>query len=275
MDGKRSARAAALFFMTAVPVFATACDESRSEKQGTTQKSVRTISVAAASSVRYALDEITAEFQRDHPDIHVATTYGSSGNFFAQISNNAPFDLFLSADDEYPRKLVDAGFAESNARFAYAVGRLVVWIRSDSPIDSARGGAAMLTHSSVRKIAIANPTFAPYGRAAESAIKKLGVEAQTKERLVLGDNVAQAAQFVDSGAADVGFIALSLAVAPAMKERGRYWLVPADHHAPLRQEGLILKSARDAEATRIFRDVLLGARGRAILSRFGFESPGT
>ncbi len=231
----------------------------------------RELTVAAASDLKFALDEILAEFQKDHADVRVKVTYGSSGNFFAQLSNKAPFDLFFSADIEYPRKLIEQGLAAKETEFQYAVGHIVVWVPNDSKLDVERLGIETLADSSVRKIAIANPKHAPYGRAALAALKSLGVYERIESRLVLGENIAQTAQFVETGAADVGILALSLAMAPAMRDKGRYWQVPQDAHPPLEQGGIILSWAKDQEAARQLRAFVMGDAGRAILKQYGFE----
>jgi molybdate transport system substrate-binding protein len=233
----------------------------------------REVRIAAAADLRFALDEIVAEFQRRHPDIRVTVTPGSSGNFFAQLSNRGPFDLFLSADVEYPRRLVEQSLAEKDNEFVYAIGHLVVWVRNDSPLDLKQQGVRAVLDPCVHKVAIANPRYAPYGRAAETALKKLGLYDKVKGRLVLGDNVAQTAQFVDTGAADVGLIALSLALAPTLREKGRYAEVPADAYPRMEQAGVILSWAQDREAAEAVRDFLLGPEGKAILRRYGFSEP--
>jgi molybdate transport system substrate-binding protein len=234
----------------------------------------REVRVAAAADLKFAFDEVASEFQTQNPGVKVSVTYGSSGNFFAQLSNQAPFDLYLSADIDYPRKLIAAGLAVRESEFVYAVGHLVVWVPGGSELDLDRLGIRAVADPSVRKVAIANPRHAPYGRAAEAAMKKLGVYDDVRDRLVLGENVAQAAQFVESGAADVGVIALSLAMAPPMRGKGRYWSVPPDAHPRLEQGGAILTWAKDAEATRAVRAFLSGPEGRAVLKRYGFMLPG-
>jgi molybdate transport system substrate-binding protein len=227
-----------------------------------------TIRIAAASDLRFALDEIAAAVRQTKNAPKVEASYGSSGNFFAQIAQGAPFDVFLSADVEYARRLHADGFAEEP--FRYATGRLALVVRRDSGLDP-RQGRDLLLHASSRRVAIANPAHAPYGRAAEAVLSTWGVYDAVKPRLVFGDSVAQAAQFVDSGAADVGLVAHALTSAPASRLAFAEILLNA--HPPLEQTGVILKrtSARNA-ATR-FRDFLTGDEGRAILARFGFSLP--
>jgi molybdate transport system substrate-binding protein len=232
------------------------------------------VRVAAAADLKFALDDVVKAFRRRQPDIDVKVTYGSSGNFFAQLSNRAPFDLFLSADVDYPRKLIEQGLADKQSEFLYAVGHLVLWVPKSSPLAVEKLGVKVLLDPSVKKVAIANPRHAPYGRAAEAALRSLGVYQQVEDKLALGDNIAQTAQFVQSGAADIGLLALSLAVAPAMRDQGRYWEVPLDAYPRLEQGGVILSWAQDRQAAQTLRSFLLGEEGRAVLKRYGFFLPG-
>jgi molybdate transport system substrate-binding protein len=247
---------------------------TRSGRTPESQAGRGAVRVAAAADLKFALDDALKAFQARQPDIDVQVTYGASGNFFAQLSNRAPFDLFLSADVDYPRKLVEQGLADRESEFLYAVGHLVVWVPGDSPLDVEKQGAQVLLDPSVRKVAIANPRHAPYGRAAEAALKSLGVYDQVQDRLVLGENVAQAAQFAETGAADAGVFALSLALATALRDKGRYWEVPLDAYPRLEQGGVILSWAEDRPAAEQLRSFLLGAEGKAVLRRYGFFLPG-
>jgi molybdate transport system substrate-binding protein len=234
----------------------------------------RTVRIAAASDLRFALDEVAAELHREQPHIDVQITYGSSGNFFAQLSNHAPFDLFLSADMDYPRRLSEAGLTLPDSLFSYAVGHVVIWVSRDSNLAVEQLGVKALLDPSVRKVAVANPKYAPYGRAAVAALQSLGVYDQVKDRLVYGETVAQAAQFVQSGSAEVGVIGLSQALSPALKEHGRYWEIPADTYPRMEQGGVILSWAQDRAAAQAVRDYLTGPKGRAILLGYGFQVPG-
>lgn len=239
----------------------------------TEAQAVESVSVAAAADLKYALDEIVVKFTESHPDIRVQVSYGSSGNFYAQLSQRAPFDIFFSADVLYPKKLMEAGLASADSQFTYAVGRIVVWAPHSSPLDLPKLGLEALRHPSVRKIAIANPEHAPYGKAAVAAMRKLGVYDTVKQRLVYGENVAQAAQFVESGSADLGIIALSLAVGPALKNKGRYWEVPLEVYPRLEQGGVILSWAQNRSAARQFRDFVISPSGRKTLRGYGFFPP--
>ena len=228
------------------------------------------ITVAAAADLKFALDDIVLEFQKQHPGAKIITAYGSSGSLFTQIENGAPFDLFLSADIDYPRRLIDRQEAVADSLFSYATGRIVVWVPKDSPIDVGKLGVQALLAPSVHKIAIANPEHAPYGRAAVAALKNLGVYDKVADKLVFGENIAQAAQFVESKAADIGLIALSLAASPTMKDEGRYWEVPLDAYPRLEQGGVILATSKRPGLAREFRAAITGPQGRETLRRYGF-----
>ena len=230
------------------------------------------LTVAAAADLRFALDELAAQFRAAHPVVDLAITYGSSGNFFAQIQNGAPFDVFLSADADYPRRLIAAGLASKESLFLYGVGRIVGWVPAGSPLDPAALGIKVLEAPSVRHIAIANPQHAPYGRAAEAALRSLGVYDRVSPKLVLGENIGQAFEFVESGAAEAGIVALSLALAPAARTHGRYWEVPQDAYPKIEQGGVILSRAPAGPAAQ-FRAFLLSDDGRRILKQYGFSVP--
>jgi molybdate transport system substrate-binding protein len=231
------------------------------------------LTVAAAADLKFAMDQIVTEFQTNQPGTTVKVAYGSSGNFFAQLQNRAPFDLYFSADIEYPRKLAEAGHALDTNVFLYAVGRLVVWVPRYSSVNVGTLGVRSLLAPSVRKVAIANPEHAPYGRAAIAAMKSLHVYEQAESKLVYGENIAQTAQFIQSGAADVGIIALSLALAMQMKDGGRYWEIPLDAYPKMEQGGIILSWTKEPIAARMFRDFVLGQHGRGVLKRYGFFLP--
>lgn len=233
-----------------------------------------TIRVAAAADLKFALDELIGEFQRRHPQIRVAVSYGSSGSFFAQLAQRAPFDIFFSADMGYPRRLIAQGLALPETEFFYAVGRIVLWVPKDSSISVETLGVQAVFDPTVKKIALANPQHAPYGRAAEAALKSLGVYDKIRERFVFGENVAQTAQFVQSGAAQIGVIALSLALAPTLREQGRFWEFPLESYPKMEQGGVVLKWARDRASTELLRAFVLSEHGRAILKSYGFFLPG-
>jgi molybdate transport system substrate-binding protein len=231
------------------------------------------LSIVAAADLKFALDDLVKDSEAKHASTKVNVTYGSSGNFFAQLQSGAPFDVFLSADVAYPRKLAEQGLNADDV-FLYAIGRIVVWLPKGSPLDVDKLGIKALLEPSVRKIAVANPQHAPYGRAAVAAMKALNVYGQVVSRLVYGENVGQTAQFVQSGAADIGILPLSLAVAPKMQDAGRFWQVPQDADPRIEQGGVILKSSKNLETARAFRDFVLGDHGREVLERYGFSLPG-
>jgi molybdate transport system substrate-binding protein len=237
------------------------------------EKVRRSIAVAAASDLRYAMPALLEEFYRAHPEVVVEVTYGSSGNFFAQISNGAPFDLFFSADLSYPTKLVDAGLAEKGSLSLYAIGRIVLWVRKESAIDLDQQGMQALLGKEVRQIAIANPRHAPYGRAAESALAHLGLLEPVRDKLVLGENVAQAAQLVESSAADCGIIAYSLAVASPLADRGRFLVIPTDSYPPLEQASVLLKRSTDPAAARLLQQFMDTPAARQVMRQYGFDDP--
>jgi molybdate transport system substrate-binding protein len=229
------------------------------------------LKVAAASDLTFAFTDVAARFQ-DQTGDSVRLTYGSSGNFFAQIQNGAPFDLFFSADLHYPKKLEAAGLIEPGSIYEYASGKLVMWAPNSSKLDLRRGLAALLDPG-IRKIAIANPQHAPYGIAAVAAMRDAGVYDGVKGKLVLGENISQTAQFVQSGNADVGILALSLALAPAMKDSGRYVEIPATDYPPLIQAAVILESSRNKEAAKQFLKFLKEPGTVALMQRYGFSIP--
>ena len=233
----------------------------------------RVLKVAAAADLKFALDAIVAAFEAAHPDVEVRVTYGSSGTFHTQLTQQAPFDLYLSADIDYPRKLIEAGVADRATLFEYAVGRIVIWVRNDSPIDVEALQHKALLHDSVRKIAIASPAHAPYGRAAEAALRDLGVYEAAQPKLVLGENVAQTAQFIDRGAAEIGIIALALAIAPPLRDKGRYWEIPPQHFPRMLQGGVVPTHAGQAAAAALLREFVTSERGRDMLREYGFSMP--
>ena len=229
------------------------------------------ITIAAASDLNFAFKEIVTEYEKASGN-HVKLTLGSSGNFYAQIQNGAPFDLYFSADIRYPQKLVESGHAVADSLYRYAIGRIVVWALNQSSIQVERGLETLLDPR-IRKIAIANPKHAPYGRAAVAAMEHVQVYDRIKDKLVLGENIAQAGQFVESGAADVGIIALSLALAPPMQAAGHYWEIPADAHPPIEQGAVMLTGGKNSEGAKAFLSFIQGAEGQTMMKRYGFVIP--
>jgi molybdate transport system substrate-binding protein len=244
---------------------------SRSGKEPAEEARATILSVAAAADLKFAFADIVTAFHEEHPEIQVRVTYNSSGTFFAQLNNHAPFDLFFSADMDYPRRLIEQGLASQESAFVYAVGHLVVWVPRGSSLDLEKLGLQALLDPSVQKIAIANPRHAPYGRAAEATLKAAGLYEKVQPRLVFGENIVQTAQFVQTGSADVGLLSLSLALAPALHSSGRYWEIPVDAYPRLEQGGVILSWAKDRRAAESLRGFVIGDRGKAILRRYGFS----
>jgi molybdate transport system substrate-binding protein len=190
-----------------------------------------------------------------------------------QIRNGAPFDIFFSADEQYPQQLITEGLAAKDTLYRYAVGRLVLWVPNDSPLDLSKLGINALLDSSVKKIAIGNPQTAPYGRAAEAALRHFQIYDQVSSRLVIGENISQAAQFVESGNAQAGLIALSHALAPAMRNKGRYWTVPLDAYPTLNQAAVVLSKSKQPEAAYRFLDFIRGPEATLLLTTYGFSLP--
>jgi molybdate transport system substrate-binding protein len=236
------------------------------------QKPCGTVTVAAASDLMDAMNEIAANFEKATGcTIRVST--GSSGNFLSQIENGAPFDLFFSADIEYPKKLEAEGLAVPGSTYLYAVGKIVLWVRNDFRLDVSKG-LAVLLGPGIGKVAIANPQHAPYGRAAEEALRKAGVYDAIKSRLVLGENISQAAQFVESGNADAGILALSLALSPELKGKGRFFLVPENLYTPIEQGVVAIRASQNPRGARAFLKYVKTPATAALLERYGFALPG-
>jgi molybdate transport system substrate-binding protein len=210
--------------------------------------------VAAAADLQFVFQEVSARFQKETGH-EVEFTFGSSGNFFSQIQNGAPFDMFFSADVDYPTKLDAAGLVEPGTLSQYATGRVALWVRKGSPIDINQG-LAILADARVRKISIANPEHAPYGRAAVAALRHEKVYDKVRDRLVLGENISQAAQFVESGNADIGILALSLVLAPPLKSEGMYYEIPTSFYPAIDQAVVILKSSKQKNIARQFLSFL-------------------
>jgi len=235
------------------------------------QKSCGTITVAAAADLTDAINEIVANFQKA-TGCTVRVSTGSSGNFLSQIENGAPFDVFFSADIEYPRKLEAEGLAAPGSTYLYAVGKIVLWVRSDSRVDISNGLAA-LRDPSVRKVAIANPQHAPYGRAAQQALRNAGVYDAVKNRLVLGENISQAAQFVESGNAEAGILALSLVLSPGLKDKGRLWSISENLYAPIEQGVVLVRASKNPQGAEAFLNYIKTPETAALLERYGFTLP--
>ncbi|HEY3616396.1 MAG TPA: molybdate ABC transporter substrate-binding protein [Candidatus Sulfotelmatobacter sp.] len=228
------------------------------------------LTVAAASDLSIALKEIGDSYEKK-AGVKVNFSFGASGALTQQIQNGAPFDLFFSADMDYPRQLIAAGEADGATLYQYAVGRLVLWVPEGSPLDVEHKDMSVLLDPSVKKIAIANPQHAPYGRAAVAALKHDGVYDRVADRLVLGENVSQAAQFVESGNAQAGFVALAHAVAPGMGGKGKYWEVPAEDYPPLLQGVVVLSHSQHKEEAAHFLEYIKTKESGDLFQKYGFK----
>ena len=225
--------------------------------------------VAAAADLSSALQNIAQDYEHN-TGVKLKLSFGASGMLTQEIHNGAPFDVFLSADMDYPRQLIAAGAAEADSLVQYAEGKLVLWVPADSQLDLVHDGIKVLLVPSVKKIAIANPQHAPYGRAALAAMKHSDLYDRVKDRLVTAENVAQAAQFVESGNAQVGFVALAHAVAPGMHDKGRYWELPADDYPALQQGAVVLTRSTQKIEAKNFLQYLKSDQGSAVLRKYGF-----
>lgn len=224
--------------------------------------------IAAASDLRYALDEIIQRYENEHPEHQPTVIYGSSGQFFSQISNGAPFDLYFSADISYPQQLQAAGMTASELS-VYAIGRIVLWSAS---MDTSTLRLQDLARDDIRRIAIAQPQHAPYGQRAMEAMQAAGVWDAVQSKLVFGENISQAAQMAESGAVDVGIIALSLALFPTMSSRG-YYLIDEDIHAPLTQAFVITRNGESKAAVLDFARYMESEAAHGIMRHYGFVMP--
>jgi molybdate transport system substrate-binding protein len=235
------------------------------ETKGSTE-----LAVAAAADLSSVMKEIAAEYEKK-TGAQVKLSFGASGALTQQIENGAPFDVFFSADMDYPRQLIAAGQADGASLYQYAVGKLVLWVPADSPLDVEHKGMSALLDPSVKKIAIANPEHAPYGRAAVAALKHAGIYDQVSDRLVLGENIAQAAQFAESGNAQAGFVAMAHAAAPAMQGKGKYWEVPADFYPALRQGVVVLSHSQHKKEAAEFVEYMKTKEVTELLTKYGFS----
>jgi molybdate transport system substrate-binding protein len=236
------------------------------------KKPPREITVAAAADLSGALKEIAANYEKQSGRV-VKLSFGSSGALSQQIQNGGPFDIFFSADMDYPRELITRGQADAASLFRYAVGKIVLWVPADSALDVQNRGMSVLADPSVKKISIANPQHAPYGRAAVAAMKHVGIYDQVSDRLVLGENISQAAQFVESGNAQAGFVALAHAIAPAMQGKGKYWEIPVEAYPALDQGVVIVSGSRHKKDAVKFLEYVKTKAAADVLRRYGFTVP--
>jgi molybdate transport system substrate-binding protein len=225
-----------------------------------------TVSVAVAANFTAPMQKIAAEFAKDTG--HKAElSFGATGKFYAQISNGAPFGVLLAADDTTPVKIASEGKGVADSRFTYAVGKLVLWSKQDGYVD-AQG--AVLKTGKFQHVAIANPKLAPYGLAAEQTLTQLGLLEQIKPKFVQGENIGQTYQFAATGNAELGFVALSQVMEDGKIKSGSAWLVPSSMHEPIRQDAIVLNTAKDNAAAKALMDYLRGDKARAIITSYGY-----
>ena len=233
----------------------------------------QTVSVAAAADLTYCLGDLNASFKKTHPEADIKVSSGSSGNFATQIKNGAPFDVFLSADSGFPRDLIKAGVADEKSMTIYAVGRLVLWTARPEAVDVTKGLEVLRQAEPVKKLAVANPDHAPYGRAAKQALEHDKLWDALQPRIVMGENIAQTAQFVATGNADAGIVALSLVVAGKLSKIGKWQEIPADKYAPLEQAVVLTKKGLENPLAKSYLDFLRTSEAREIFDRYGFRLP--
>lgn len=228
------------------------------------------LAIAAAADLKFAMEEIVAAFRHAHPADRIETIYGSSGKFHTQIRQGAPFDLYFSADIRYPQMLAEEGLAASAVR-PYAFGRIVLWSTSR---DARTMKLADLADPSIGRIAIANPRHAPYGKRAEEALRAAGLWEKVESRLVMGENIAQTAQYVQTGNADIGIIALALALNRELASKGGYALIPDHLHQPLEQGFIVTRRAAGNRLAEQFADYMSTPEARRVMVKYGFVLPG-
>ena len=229
------------------------------------------ITVAAAADLQFVMQDVGPRFQKETGKT-VKLIYGSSGNFAQQLQNGAPFDMFFSANLDYPKRLEAAELTEPGTFYQYAIGKIVIWVLNDSKLDVGPGLKALLDPS-IKKIAIANPEHAPYGKAAVAAMQKESIYDQVKDKFVLGENISQTASFVASGSADAGIVALSLALSPNMKDKGRYAEIPAADYPAIEQACVIMRSSKNKEIAQQFLKFIQSAPVKELFQKYGFALP--
>jgi len=240
---------------------------------GSTLLAQNTLTVAAAANLGPALREISAKFEK-RSGTHVALVFGSSGGLAMQIQNGAPYDVFLSADVDYPHRLESQGLAELGSLTIYASGKLVLWAPKTLAVDLRALGMKALSAPQVRNIAIANPEHAPYGKAALAVLRRGRLYDALKSKLVVGEDVAQAAQFVVSGNAQIGMIPLSLAISPELQRMGQYWELPPQSSPPMEQAAVLLRKTSNEKLARDFLSYLKTDEVAAVFRRYGYVVPG-
>jgi molybdate transport system substrate-binding protein len=235
---------------------------------GTTPAAADEAQVAVAANFTAPMKAVIELFEADTGHT-VRASYGSTGKLYAQIRNGAPFEALLAADQKRPELLEQEGVGVPGTRFTYAVGTLVLWSAAADAVDD---GAALLAAGDFNKLAIANPKLAPYGEASLQTMDALGVKDAIEPKLVMGENIAQTYQFVDTGNAAVGFVALSQVMAGGKLTKGSGWVVPADLHEPIRQDAVMLERGRDNPAVVALFEYLKGEQARGVIREFGYQT---
>ncbi|MCU1779665.1 molybdate ABC transporter substrate-binding protein [Pseudomonas sp. 14P_5.3_Bac1] len=225
------------------------------------------VQVAVAANFTAPIQAIAADFEKDTGHKLVAA-YGATGQFYTQIKNGAPFEVFLSADDTTPKKLDDEGATVKGSRFTYAVGTLALWSAKPGYVD-AKG--EVLKKNQYQHLSIADPKTAPYGLAATQVLAREGLSEQVADKLVTGQNITQAFQFVSTGNAELGFVALSQIYKDGKVTRGSAWIVPASLHDPIKQDAVILTKGKDSAAAKALVDYLKGPKAAAVIKSYGYE----
>ncbi len=224
------------------------------------------VRVAVAANFTAPMQRIAAAFARDTGH-RAVLAFGATGKFYAQIHNGAPFDVLLSADDSTPLRLEHDGIGMAGSRFTYAIGTLVLWSPREGYVDPQ---GKVLAGGDFRHLAVANPKTAPYGAAAMATLDRLGLREKLRPRLVQGENIAQTHQFVASGNAELGFVALSQVIEDGRIGKGSGWVVPADQHAPIRQDALLLRHGEGNPAARALLEYLRGETAKALIREYGY-----
>ncbi|HEY5229006.1 MAG TPA: molybdate ABC transporter substrate-binding protein [Opitutaceae bacterium] len=240
-------------------------------RAGAPGRAAQPLSVAAAANLSIALEALDAEFKGEHPDVAVTSATGASGDLVAQIEHGAPYDVFLSADLHFAQKLAKDGSADPKSLSVFAVGALVLWTTRDAlPLADV---ARVVRDPAVKRLAIANTVSAPFGRAARQALEKLGAWDEAQPKLVVGESISQTTQFVETGNADAGFVALSVVLSTRLKDRGRYIEVPANLYEPLDQGAVVTAHGAGNASALLYVDFLGSPQARKILGDFGYRIP--
>lgn len=232
-----------------------------------------TVTIAAAADLTFCIEELNQSYQQSHPDTELKLSTGSSGNFSAQIQNGAPFDVFLSADIQYPKTLASGGFVDRSTLTVYAVGRIVLWTTKPDTVNLDQGINVLRDRAAVKKLAIANPEHAPYGRAAKAILENSGIWAEVQDRIVQGENIAQTAQFVQTGNVDAGFVALSLLLSPNLPRIGRYIEMDPKLYPKLEQAMVLTTAGSKRPVARAYFQFLQSPAARKIFDQYGFTLP--